>query len=73
MKKTSTEPLDWLRQKMDDALSASPTRCAGPPSQPFPVSPQQGAADVLDILLVIEGFGLPEASREVISYKQLLL
>ena len=73
MKKTSTEPLDWLRQKMDEALAAPAADIAGPPPAPFPQSPQQGAADVLDILLLIEGFASPVPSREKISYTHLLL
>lgn len=73
MKKTSTEPLDWLREKIDEALAAGESHVAEPPPPPYPISPEAGVADLFDILAAIEGFGLPEPSREPITCSQLLL
>jgi hypothetical protein len=58
---------------MDEALAGPAVRVAEPPPPPCPQSPKQGADDVLDILLLIEGFAPPEPSREKITYTQLLL
>ena len=73
MKETSTEPLAWWRQKIDDALGASPFRVEEPPPPSYPASAASGVEDLLELLVVIEGFGLPEPSRERIEYTTLLL
>jgi len=73
VKKTSTEPLDWLREKIDEALVAGESRIAEPPPPPYPASPDAGVSDLFDILVAIESFGLPEPSREPIAYSKLLL
>jgi hypothetical protein len=65
--------LTWLRRKIDEALTAPAVRVAEPPPPPYPQSPEQGADDLLDILLLIEGFAPSEPSREKITYAQLLL
>jgi hypothetical protein len=65
--------LHWWREKADEALAAGNPRVAEPPPPPYPRSPKAGADDLLEILLVIEGFGLPEPSREPIRYKALVL
>lgn len=72
MKKTSTEPLDWWRQKIDEALAAPRFRVEEPPP-PWPQSASAGVADLLEILVAIEGFGLPTPSRDRIEYTTLLL
>lgn len=73
MKKTSTEPLDWWRAKADEALAAGDSRISEPPPPPYPRSPKAGVDDLFEILVAIEGFGLPEPSRERIQYTTLLL
>jgi hypothetical protein len=73
VKKTSTEPSDWWREKIDDALAASDLRVREPPPAPYPPSPEAGVDDLFEILVAIESFGLPEASREPIEYAALLL
>lgn len=71
MKKTSNDCSSWLHQKIDEALAAPFHREVLPP--PFVQSPDEGAEDVLEILQAIEAFGLPEASREPIAYRDLLI
>jgi hypothetical protein len=73
VKKTSTEPSDWWREKIDDALAAGKLRVSEPPPLPYPLSPKAGVDDLLEILVAIESFGLPEPSRERIEYVKLLL
>lgn len=73
MKKTSTEPLDWWREKADEALAAGESRISEPPPPPYPRSPKAGVDDLFEILVAIEGFGLTEPSRERIQYTTLLL
>lgn len=73
MKKTSTELSDWWREKIDEALAAGPPLVAEPPPPPYPSSPAAGVEDLFEILRTIEGFGLPEPSRERIEYTTLLL
>ena len=73
MKETSTGPLAWWRQKIDEALGASPLRIEEPSPLPYPASAANGVEDLLEILVVIESFGLPEPSRERIEYTTLLL
>jgi hypothetical protein len=72
VKEISTEPSDWWRAKIDEALAA-PSRVAEPPPPPYPATPSAGAADLLEILVAIESFGIPEPSRERIVYGTLLL
>lgn len=73
VKKTSTEPLDWLREKIDEALAAGESHVAEPPPPSYPISPEAGVADLFDILATIEAFGVPEPSREPIDCSQPLL
>jgi hypothetical protein len=73
VKETSTEPSDWWRRKIDEALAAAPLRVAEPPPLPYPSTPSAGVEDLLEILVAIESFGLPEPSRERIEYTTLLL
>lgn len=73
MKETSTEPLHWWREKADEALAAGTLRVSEPPPPPYSQSPKAGIDDLFEILVVIEGFGLPEPSRERIEYANLLL
>ena len=73
MKKNSTEHSSWLSQKMDEALAAPNSRVCEPPPPPYPSSPEAGADDLLEILAVIESFGVPKPSREKIIYTKLLL
>lgn len=73
MKETSTEPLAWWRQKIDDALGSSHLRIEEPPPAPYPASAASGVEDLLELLVVIESFGMPEPSRERIEYTTLLL
>ena len=72
MKKSSTEHSDWWREKIDAALAA-PTRVSEPQPLPYPSSAAAGIADLFEILVVIEGFGMPEPSRDRIEYRDLLL
>jgi hypothetical protein len=44
-----------------------------PPAPPYPPSSSAGVDDLFEILVVIEGFGLPEPSRKRIEYGALLL
>jgi hypothetical protein len=73
VKKTSTEPSDWWRQKIDEALAAPRSRVEEPPPLPYPASASAGASDLFEILVVIESFGLPAPSRDRIEYTTLLL
>ena len=73
MKETLTEPLDWWRQKIDDALGASSLRVEEPPPPLYSASASSGVDDLFELLVVIESFGLPEPSRERIEYTTLLL
>jgi hypothetical protein len=73
VKKTSTGPSDWWREKIDDALAAGDLRVSEPPPPPYPSSPEAGVDDLFEILLTIESFGLPEPSRERIEYGTLRL
>jgi hypothetical protein len=73
VKKTSTEPSDWWREKIDEALAASALRVSEPPPPPYPSSPEAGIDDLFEILVVIEVSGLPEPSREQIEYTTRLL
>ncbi len=73
MKETSTAPSGWWQQKIDEALGASHLRVEEPPPAPYPTSAVSGVDDLLEILVVIESFGLPEPSRERIEYTTLLL
>jgi hypothetical protein len=65
--------LDWWREKADEALAANGARVSGPAPPPCPQSPKAGVDDLFEILAAIEGFGLPEPSRDWIQYKTLLL
>jgi hypothetical protein len=65
--------LDWWREKADEALAAGDSRVSEPPPPDYPRSPKAGVDDLFEILVVIEGFGLPEPSRERIQYTTLLL
>jgi hypothetical protein len=73
VKETSTEPSDWWRRKIDEALDASRLRVEEPPPLPYPPSVASGVDDLFEILVVIESFGIPEPSRERIEYATLLL
>ena len=73
MKETSTEPSDWWRRRIDEALGAAPLRVEEPPPLAYPQSPASGVDDLFEILVVIESFGLPEPSRDRIEYATLLL
>jgi hypothetical protein len=64
--------LSWWREKIDEAL-ASDLRVSEPPPPPYPSTPKAGVDDLFEILLVIESFGVPEASRERIEHGTLLL
>jgi hypothetical protein len=73
VKKTSTEPLDWWREKVDEALAAGDLRISEPPPPPYPRTPKAGVDDLFEILVAIESFGLAEPSREKIEYSKLVL
>lgn len=73
MKETSTEPSDWWRKKIDEALATPRLRVAEPPPPPYPPSPAAGVDDLFEILVAIESFGLPAPSRDRIEYTTLLL
>lgn len=73
MKKTLTEPLDWWREKADEALAAGGLRVSEPPPPAYPDSPKAGVDDLFEILVVIESFGIPEPSRDPIQYTTLVL
>jgi hypothetical protein len=73
VKKTSSEPSDWWRKKIDDALAAGGVRVSEPPPPAYPSSPGAGIEDLFEILVAIESFGLPKPSREPIPHTTLLL
>ena len=68
----STDYSDWFQEIVEEALTAPDQRDAIP-SLPPPSTPEEGAARLLEALLLMEGFGLPKPDPTPIRYHTLLL
>lgn len=69
---TSIDYSSWYQEMLDEAL-ASPTARDPIPRLPPPATPEEGAAELRQVLLLIEGFGLPEPDPKPIRWHTMLM